>query len=71
MTYQGGREKRAKWNHEKRAAFINAIRETLGKDPIPYSRGGVEPYSGVTIYGVESRRASTSEANGVAYEPLS
>jgi len=71
MAYQDGRAKRAAWNHEQRAAFINAIREVLGKEPIPYSRGMVEHYSGMTIYGASSKRTTAGSASGTSYEPLS
>lgn len=71
MAYQDGRGKRAVWNHEARMAFINAIREGLGKEPIPYSQKQRARYSGLTIYGVESRRVGTTESGSAAYEPLS
>jgi hypothetical protein len=58
-----------KWDHAHRAAFINAIRETLGMAPIPHSHLHKEPYSGVQLYGRSSCRVSTV-AEYEVIEPL-
>ena len=59
-----------KWNHKQHSAFVNAIREVLGKAPIPYSQRNDEPYSGVQLYGAESRRVSSRSVFATMYEPL-
>jgi hypothetical protein len=46
------------WSADQQMAFVNALREALGFDPLPMTREAkmkkLRAYSGLPIYGLES-----------------
>ena len=61
-----------KWvNNAEQMAFINAIREVLDKDPIPWSQPPVKEYSGIRVYSNGGgRHSSMAKENWFTYEPI-
>jgi hypothetical protein len=54
---------------EEQYTFVNALREAIGKEPIPYSQKNRDHYSGMPIYGMSSGRV-TGPGTSHGYESI-